>query len=143
MARMTPARLILLGAAVTVLAACSALRDYHAANPDFGSSAPPYERIQFASQFATPAERARCEAAGGEVRQAGMLGWQHCIQTYPDAGQACRGSEDCLGQCRLDGTAGAVEAGAPADGICQGSDEPFGCYTRVENGRATQTICVD
>ena len=89
---MTPARLILLGAAVTVIAACSALRDYHAANPDFGSSAPPYERIQFASQFATPAERARCEAAGGEVRQAGMLGWQHCIQTYPDAGQACRGS---------------------------------------------------
>ena len=44
-------RLIFIGAAIAVVAACGALRDYHAANPDFGSSMPPYERIQFASQF--------------------------------------------------------------------------------------------
>ena len=143
MARMTPWRLIFIGAAVSMIAACSALRDYHAANPDFGSPAPPYERIQFASQFATPAERARCEAAGGVVQQAGRLGWQLCVQSFPDAGQACRGSEDCLGECRLAETAGSVETGTPAKGICQASDEPFGCYTRVEDGKATQAICVD
>ena len=140
---MIPLRFILIGAAISLVAACSAIRDYHAANPDFGSSMPPYERIQFASQFATPAERARCEAAGGVVRQAGMLGWQLCIQNYPDAGKACRGSEDCLGDCRLDETAGPVEAGTQAQGTCQVSDVPFGCYTRVEDGKATQTICVD
>ena len=84
---MKPERLVFVGAAIAVLAACSALRDYHAANPDFGSAMPPYERIQFASQFATPAERAKCEAAGGVIQQAGRLGWQHCVQSFADAGK--------------------------------------------------------
>ena len=140
---MKPERLIFLGAAIALVAACSALRDYHAANPDFGSSLPPYERIQFASQFATPAERARCEVAGGAIQQAGRLGWQHCVQTFPDAGKACRDSEDCLGECRLPGDAGPVAPGTPVQGICQANDAPFGCYTTVEDGKAGMSICVD
>lgn len=140
---MKPGRLIFIGAAIAVVAACGALRDYHAANPDFGSSMPPYERIQFASQFATPAERASCEAAGGVVQQAGRMGWQHCIQTFTDAGKACSGSDDCLGECRLAGEAGSVASGTPVQGVCQANDAPFGCYTTIEDGKAGQSICVD
>jgi hypothetical protein len=140
---MKPERLILIGAAIATVAACSALRDYHAANPDFGSSLPPYERIQFASQFATPAERARCESAGGVVQKAGRLGWQHCVQNFADAGKACTGSEDCLGECRLAGDPGSVSPGTPAQGVCQANDAPFGCYTSVENGKAGMSICAD
>ena len=140
---MKPGRLVLVGAAIALVAACSALRDYHAANPDFGSSMPPYERIQFASQFATPAERARCEAAGGIIEQAGRLGWQHCVQTFADAGEACSGSADCLGDCRLTGDAGAVTPGTRVQGVCQANDAPFGCYTTVENGKAGLSICID
>ncbi len=140
---MKPERLVVIGAAIAVLAACSALRDYHAANPDFGSSMPPYERIQFASQFATSAERARCEAVGGVIQQAGRLGWQHCVQSFTDAGKACSGSEDCRGECRLAGDAGSVAPGTPVQGICQANDAPFGCYTSVEGGKAGMSICVD
>ena len=140
---MKPERLIFIGAAIAVVAACSALRDYHAANPDFGSSMPPYERIQFASQFATPAERARCEAVGGVIQKAGRLGWQQCVQTFADAGEACSDSADCIGSCLLAGDAGSVDPGTPVQGICQADDSPFGCYTSVENGRAGLSICID
>jgi len=140
---MKPQRLVFIAAAVAAVTACSALRDYHEANPDFGSTMPPYERIQFASQFATPAELARCDAAGGVVQQAGRLGWQHCVQSFADAGKACSGSEDCLGECRIDGNAGAISPGTPVQGVCQANDAPFGCYTTVEDGKAGMSICVD
>ncbi len=126
-----------------MIAACGALREYHAANPDFGSSMPPYERIQFASQFATPGERARCEAAGGVVQQAGRAGWQHCVQSFADAGTTCTDSDDCLGTCRLTGDPGSLAPGTAAQGVCQANDAPFGCYTTVENGKAGPSICVD
>ncbi|WP_321489680.1 hypothetical protein [uncultured Hyphomonas sp.] len=140
---MRPGRLVFVGAVIALLTACSALRDYHTANPDFGSSMPPYERIQFASQFATPTERDRCEAAGGIIQQAGRLGWQHCVQTFADAGEACSGSADCLGDCRLAGDAGSVAPDTPVQGVCQTNDAPFGCYTTVENGKVGLSICVD
>ena len=135
--------LVFAGAALAVLGACSAIRDYHAANPDFGSSLPPYERIQFASSQATDAERAECEAAGGTVQQAGRLGWERCIQPFPDAGKACSGSEDCLGECRLADFGDTPEPGTPAEGVCQADDAPFGCHTVVEDGKVKHSICVD
>lgn len=135
-------RLVIL-AALVGLSACSAIRDYHAANPDFGSSLPPYERIQFAAQFATPDEKARCEAAGGMIRKGGRLGWEQCVQSFADAGKACSGSEDCLGECRLPDTAGALSPGTPAQGFCQADDLRFGCHTTIESGKVARSICID
>jgi hypothetical protein len=140
---MTPLRRILVWAAAVSVAACGAIRDYHASNPDFGSSTPPYERIRFASQFATVQERARCEAAGGTVRQAGRLGGQHCVQSFPDAGRTCNGSQNCLGECRLPDDAGELAPGTAVQGVCQADDAPFGCFTAVEDGKAGPTLCVD
>jgi len=135
--------ILLLGTAATLIASCAAIRDFHAANPDFGSTVPPYERIQFASQFATPDERARCEAAGGTVERAGRAGWERCVQTFPDAGKACSGSADCLGECRLAEFGDTPEPGTPVAGVCQANDAPFGCHTVVEDGKVLHSICVD
>lgn len=139
---MTP-RLFTAGLTLGLLASCSAIRDYHAANPDFGSSLPPYEPIQFAAQFATPDERARCEAAGGVVEKAGRLGWEQCVQTFADAGKPCSGSEDCIGECRLGQPVDDVPPGTPVTGVCQASDVRFGCYARIENSKIMATLCVD
>ena len=141
---MKPQALAFIGAAIALLSSCSAIRDFHAANPDFGSTVPPYERIQFASQFATPDEKARCEAAGGTVEKQGRAGYERCVQTYPDAGKVCAGSADCVGECRIaDALYGHVEPGTPVQGVCQARDVPFGCFTRVENGKAAASLCVD
>lgn len=99
-----------------------------------------YARIDFADQVATPAERATCEAAGGEVSRMGLLGWEHCLQTYPDAGKVCSDAADCLGTCRN------TENHPPqtkATGTCQVADAPFGCYAMIEGGTVGHTLCVD
>ena len=134
---------LILIAALAGLAACSALRDYHAANPDFGSSLPPYERIQFAAQFATPDEKARCEAAGGTVERAGRAGWERCVQPFPDAGKVCSDGDDCLGDCRLPVSAGNLAPDTPAQGVCQPTDSFFGCHTIIEDGKVAGSLCVD
>ncbi len=98
------------------------------------------ERISFESERATDAEREKCHAAGGEVHQAGLLGYENCILPYADAGQACSDSSECLGDCRL------TDFSKPEDsitGTCQINDSPFGCYQTVENGRAGHMLCVD
>ena len=136
-------RLVLAGAAISVIAACSAIREFHDTHPDFGSTLPPYERIQFAAQFATDEERARCEAAGGTVERTGRAGWEHCVQTYPDAGKSCHDGDDCLGDCRVSEGLQVSEPGTPIVGVCQTRDISFGCYAIVEDGKAAGSICVD
>lgn len=86
-------------------------------------------------------DQAACDAAGGEVRQEGMLGMYRCVKPYADAGKSCRGKADCEGQCRFDGDAPAD--GADVIGTCQVNDSPFGCYSEVEDGKLTGGICVD
>jgi hypothetical protein len=85
-------------------------------------------------------DRAACEAAGGVVRQEGMLGLYRCVTPYADAGKACRGDADCEGKCLATDNA-APEA--ETVGACQANDSPFGCYAEVEGGRVTAAICVD
>jgi len=85
--------LIILIAALGVLAAChTASAPAETVAPSANAAAqddPTYERISFEGERATPAERARCEAAGGSVFRSGLLGWENCIQPYADAGKTC------------------------------------------------------
>jgi hypothetical protein len=103
---------------------------------------PAYERIVFAASKATPAEIAACEAAGGAIQPSGKLQWENCVQPFADAGKACSGDADCLGECRYEG-AGELAPGAAAIGTCQVTDARFGCNTVVENGKIAHTLCVD
>jgi len=109
--------------------------------PDDDGSIAAYTRVDVKGPEATAEERAACAAVGGEINRAGMLGREHCVQNYPDAGNACRGEADCLGTCRSPD--GALVAGQKTIGKCQGVDVPFGCYAQVEGGVVQPTLCVD
>ncbi|MEC7288641.1 MAG: hypothetical protein VXW22_00885 [Pseudomonadota bacterium] len=100
-----------------------------------------YAYISFAAETATRRERARCEAAGGEVRRDGMAGWEQCIQIPPDAGLSCSDSSECADRCMVVGE--FAEFGMATTGQCSSSDSPFGCYQTVEGGVAEPAICVD
>ena len=86
------------------------------------------------------AERNTCLKTGGIVERAGLLGAQRCTRPYSDGGQVCSDSSQCQGRCR---TTPNVPAGSPVTGICQPSDNPFGCFAEVSNGIAGPGLCVD
>ena len=136
-------RRVLLLASFLLLAGCAYLQEVYGEDQAYGGGTDPYEKISFDGEVATAAERAECEAAGGEVRRDGMLGWQQCVQTYTDAGKTCSDNDDCLGQCRLNIGETMPQPDETVTGTCQASDSPFGCYATVEDGKATPTICVD
>lgn len=131
-----------IGAALA-LAGCAWFHSPAAPEAETVAPEPAYQRVEVAGQVATPAERAACKAAGGEVSRAGMLGWEHCVQTYPDAGKVCSGDADCEGTCRADPGNQHVAPGKPATGTCQKVDVPFGCYALIEDGKMGHTLCVD
>ncbi len=136
-------RILVVVASTIVLGACAYLQEAYQNNRDFGTGTDPYEKISFAGEIATPGERARCEAAGGEIRPDGRRGWQQCIQTFADAGKTCSDSDDCLGECRVDLNSMPAVASQPVTGACQVNDSPFGCHATVEDGVAQPAICVD
>jgi hypothetical protein len=92
----------------------------------------------------TPEQRAEadCLAQGGKMQRVGRLQSLQCVQTYSDAGKTCTDAAQCQGECRVPGSV-IVEDGRAVEGQCTADSNRFGCYTRVENGRATAAICVD
>lgn len=128
-------------AAALALAGCAFFQAPEAQAPGNTGAETGYTHIDIAGQRASPEERAACEAAGGRISREGMLGWEHCVQTYPDAGDACSGSDDCLGTCRHSGE--QLELGTAAQGTCQIEDVPFGCYAEIEGGKVQPALCVD
>lgn len=129
--------------ALVALPACSLFQS-KGTGESAATTAPnaPYERIVFAQSKATPPERAACMAAGGTVQPSGKLQWENCVQPFPDAGKACSGDADCVGECRYEGQA-ELPPGAAVTGTCQATDARFGCNTTVESGRIDRTLCVD
>jgi hypothetical protein len=101
----------------------------------------PYAQIVFEGQTATESEREACTAAGGEIVPSGKLQWENCVQTFADAGKACAGEADCIGECRYEGE--EVDPGSAVAGTCQATDAKFGCRTVVEGGVIAHTLCVD
>lgn len=105
-----------------------------AAGPDEGPAEP-----TAAPQTQT---QAACEGAGGTWRREGRMGLMTCVMPHADAGQPCTDSDQCAGDCRLADDKRPAE-GEPAVGVCQANTSGFGCFTRVEDGRAAATLCVD
>lgn len=83
-----------------------------------------------------------CAARGGTMQPVGRAQTIQCVVRYADAGKRCTTGSDCAGDCRVEQSP-FPEAGAAAVGQCQADSRPFGCYARVENGKATAAICVD
>lgn len=103
-----------------------------------------YAPVAVADAQATEEERAACERAGGTMGPAGIAGRDHCTQNLPDAGKACAGPDDCIGECWLEvSDAQPPTPGTTAEGTCQPTDNGFGCHTLVEDGVVVGTLCVD
>lgn len=84
-----------------------------------------------------------CQAGGGEVVEAGMLGMPRCITPYADAGQTCRDSSECEGRClSYDPPEDSADIGV-LTGQCEADDSPFGCYAEVLEGKSQGFLCVD
>lgn len=86
------------------------------------------------------AEKMACVQSGGFVERAGMLGAERCTKQFSDAGLVCTDSGQCQGQCR--GTLD-TKMGADVTGVCQATDNPFGCFTEILGGKAGPGLCVD
>jgi hypothetical protein len=94
------------------------------------------------AESVTPADAATCRRAGGVVRAVGRRQTLQCVIRYADVGKSCSSGSQCSGDCR---TLPGVEAapGQQVAGSCQPDSDRFGCSTKVENGRAQSTICID
>lgn len=93
---------------------------------------------------AVPESRAAadCLARNGTMQPVGRMQTLQCVVRYADAGKRCTDSDQCAGECRTADAARPAE-GAAVAGICQADSNGFGCFTRVEDGKAEATLCVD
>lgn len=83
---------------------------------------------------------AQCSAKGGSVQPVGRAQIPTCVIPYADAGKACTDKSQCEGACIAEGN---LESQGAVSGQCQKTNRQFGCYAKIENGKATATICVD
>ena len=86
-------------------------------------------------------DAASCAARGGEIRRVGRLQSEQCILKYADAGKPCTDSDQCAGDCRIEGNSGLNPS--TVTGQCQADSGRFGCHTPVEDGKAGATLCID
>lgn len=83
-----------------------------------------------------------CAQRGGTMKPVGRAQTVQCVVSYSDAGKRCTDGDQCQGDCRLE-AAPFPQAGASATGQCQAESTAFGCYAKVEDGKAQPAICVD
>lgn len=118
-------RLMLTAVAAFALAACSPMTGQ---SPDAASPGQSAE--------------AACAAQGGTLQRVGRLQSVQCVIAYADAGKRCTDGDQCGGDCLVpEGT--NVAAGTAAVGQCAPTSNRFGCATRVEDGKADATLCID
>lgn len=93
-------------------------------------------------QEALTADPAACAKAGGEVRPVCRMQKPMCVVTFADANKTCSDSSDCgSGRCLSVNT--TATAGQGATGQCSPTNDPCGCYQRIEDGVTLPTLCVD
>ena len=91
---------------------------------------------------AADAGAAECARAGGTMKPVGKMQSLQCVIAYSDAGKSCSSGSQCAGDCRADPGVDAAP-GQKVAGFCQATSDRFGCSTRVEDGVAQATICID
>lgn len=86
---------------------------------------------------------ADCLRRGGTMQPVGRLQTMQCVVRFTDAGKRCTDSDQCAGECRAADSKARPSEGVSAVGQCQASSNAFGCFTRVEDGKAEATLCID
>lgn len=119
---LTPSLASLAATAALLLAGCAAPSPQQAAAPSAETLA------------------SACSAKGGSIQPVGKAQIPTCVVPYADAGKACTDKSQCQGACIAEGN---LESQGAASGTCQKTNRQFGCFARIENGKATATLCVD
>ncbi len=86
---------------------------------------------------------ADCRARNGTLQPVGRMQTMQCVVRYADAGRRCTDSDECAGECRTADVTARPAEGVAVAGVCQADSNRFGCFTRVEDGKAEATLCVD
>ncbi|MGV8929708.1 MAG: hypothetical protein ACOH1E_08140 [Brevundimonas sp.] len=86
---------------------------------------------------------ADCRARNGTLQPVGRMQTLQCVVRYADAGKRCTDSDQCAGECRTTDVTDRPDEGAAVAGVCQADSNRFGCFTRVEDGKAEATLCID
>lgn len=96
-------------------------------------------------QEALTADPAACAKAGGELKPVCRMQRPMCLITFSDAGKACSDGAECgSGRCvAAPSDVPPPLPSVPVKGICAATNDPCGCYQRIEDGLAQPTICVD
>jgi hypothetical protein len=143
-----PMKRLLLLAIALIAAACTAPTppEQPAAAPFIGIDNKPLVMadgtIDNAVQEALTASPDACAKAGGALAPVCRMQSQMCVITFADAGAACTDGSGCAsGRCMA--KEAMANAGQPVTGMCAATNDPCGCYTRIEDGVAQPTICVD
>lgn len=90
------------------------------------------------------AERAACLQQGGRIEGVGMMGTPACVIPYADAGKACSNKSDCQGICMRDDVGGPVpNPGDQMTGTCAPTNQTFGCFTIIDEGKVKSSLCQD
>lgn len=125
---------------LVVILAFSILGCAHSPNIENEKITP--KEVKFQSKNASPAEIAECQKQGGKVKKVGVLQFDKCIITYPDAGKTCTKGDDCQsGTCEPKSN-NALKPTEAITGVCKADNNPFGCRSFIENGQVL-TLCVD
>lgn len=86
--------------------------------------------------------RDACQAQGGDWAPICRMQQPACVLSFSDAGKACSDSDQCQGSCYADLADGPPD-GRDVVGKCAVNSNPCGCNSRVEDGKAIPTLCVD
>ena len=82
-----------------------------------------------------------CTFRGGEYTTGGLLDAEYCLYTYSDGGKPCSSSTECEGNCILPEQVSLNNN--PVIGVCKSDNDPYGCYSSVEDGSVLGEICTD
>lgn len=96
---------------------------------------------EVASNGQTSAAITSCTQRGGEMTPVGRAQTLQCILTFADAGKPCTDGSQCQGDC-LSEVRDQTETGQ-VQGQCAPTSNRFGCRTKIENGVAQPTLCID
>ncbi|MBE9579586.1 MULTISPECIES: hypothetical protein [Moraxella] len=132
----------LLFVATLALSLIGCVHSSHNENIQETQKSVPKKIIEFQSKNASPAEITECQKQGGKVQKVGMLQFDKCIITYPDAGKTCTKGDDCQSGACEPKSDNAQNINTPITGVCKANNNPFGCRSFIHDGQA-QTLCVD
>ena len=100
-----------------------------------------------AAPLTTPETEEGCRACNGVWGQHGLDQTQRCVCRTKDAGKACRGKDDCEGECIADGGEREVTQPGPPPlgfwiGKCAEMRTTFGCHAFLPR-KSAQPVRLD